>query len=99
MAYGLKYKIDREKEEILTKALETLKKLYEVLEVYANKDNWNSEAVAYDMEIGGYPDVNGITPTKDVRLELGIPIVWNYSSDGGELAREVLRNVYPTAHR
>jgi len=65
-------------------------RLREALEVYANHDNWDTEAVAHDMETGDFPDVNGNTPTVDIRIELGIPIVWNWSDEGYSLAEKEL---------
>jgi len=96
MTYGLYYKLAQETGEKLAKALSTVRILSEALEIYADKGNWNTEAIAYDVETGEFPNTNGVTPTRDIRLELDVPIVWNYSDDGGELAREVLKLVKET---
>jgi hypothetical protein len=68
-------------------------RLKEVLGVYANHDNWDTEAVALDMETGEFPDVNGNTPTVDIPIELGIPIIWNWSDEGYSLAEKTLKEL------
>ena len=65
-------------------------RLAEALEVYANPDNWSSEATAYDMETGVFPNADGVSPTVDVSLELGIDIVWCWDDEGCQVAQKAL---------
>ena len=60
------------------------------LEMYADEDNWITEAIAHDMETGEMPNADGVTPTVDVRLELGAPIVWCWDDEGYQFAQKAL---------
>lgn len=56
--------------------------LREALEIYADKEHWGSEAVTtYEY---GFPDVNGNpSEREEVRINLGIDVVWSYLYEHG----------------
>lgn len=80
-AYTLQYNELRDK----------LRQALSVLKVYADRDNWSSEAVVYVLD--GTVSASGDEGEKLVSLLMDTDTVWQYSENGYDLAQSTLEEM------
>jgi len=72
----------------VVKMLNQRDELLAALKVYADKDNWTEEAATYVLD--GTVSASGDEGESRAVLLMDLPVVWNYSDYGFELAQAAI---------